>query len=266
MHVFLGGFFCVIHVYTQEAVAVARNSCCSADNLNKCDSAVFLDRIIIRRCFPCLPSALIRTVQLYGQLFQRSKTTTAAATATAGAAGKTGETGAEKAGAEPSPVLTQQQDEQERQDDTTVVENSQDEDLESHEGLVSLVQASVDSFFGLLYAKVDQSLGVGPAGQPGARAPSGGGAGAVTLTNEHQQPQGGAGGGEGSAAEELDPVALGGVVAAVQQLVSDIEALDPHVPQVRRDRNKPRRRQVPCWRGVWGGISCCIYLVEMKAD
>ncbi|CAM9770125.1 unnamed protein product, partial [Hapterophycus canaliculatus] len=39
-------------------------------------------------------------------------------------------------------------------------------------------------------------------------------------------------GGGASEELELDPVALGGVVAAVQQLVSDIEAVDPHVPQV----------------------------------
>lgn len=159
-------------------------------------------------------------MQLYEQLFQRSKTPTAAEAAEAGAEGR----------AEPSPVSTQQQEQQPQEN--AGVASSQNEDRESHEGLVSLVQSSVDSFFGLLYAKVDQSLGVSPVGQPGgARMPSAGGLGAApTLRSEDQQPQGG--GGEGSAAEELDPVALGGVVAAVQQLVSDIEALDPHVPQV----------------------------------
>lgn len=160
-----------------------------------------------------------RTVQLYGQLFQRNETTPAAE------AGEEVETTAEP------PVSTQQQEQQ--QQEGTVAANSQNEEQQSHEGLVSLVQSSVDSFFGLLYAKVDHSLGVSPTSQPRGRMPSGGGGGATTITSEDQQPQGGAG--EGSAAGELDPVALGGVVAAVQQLVSDIEALDPHVPQVRRE-------------------------------
>lgn len=85
------------------------------------------------------------------------------------------------------------------------------------------MQSSVENFFGLLYAKVNQSLDAG-------------GAAAVTkLDGEDQQspPAGGEGGGGGAAGElELDPVALGGVVAAVQQLVTDIEAVGPHVPQV----------------------------------
>lgn len=87
------------------------------------------------------------------------------------------------------------------------------------------MQSSVDNFFGLLYSKVDQSL---DAGGTATTAADGGG-------EDQQTPHGGGGGegGGGAAGElELDPVALGGVVAAVQQLVTDIETVDPHVPQV----------------------------------
>lgn len=112
--------------------------------------------------------------------------------------------------------------------------NGPDDRQRSRKGLVSLVQSSVENFFGLLYAKVDQSLEASPA----APSPRSGGSGA-TIDGEEQQklgsqqaPQGGGDGAAGTGELELDPVALGGVVAAVQQLVTDIETVDPHVPQV----------------------------------
>ncbi|CAM9791582.1 unnamed protein product [Pylaiella littoralis] len=188
------------------------------------DRSVSLDACLGKLTEGFLPM-LLRTVQLYAQLFQRSRTTIA-----------TSASASAEVEADLSPVSMQQQQQQRKkqlQGDAGVA-NGQHEGQEVHEGLVCLLQSSVDSFFGLLYAKVDQSLSVGPAGQPGTRPPSGGGAGAPTLDKEDTQPQGGRG--EASAAEELDPVALGGVVAAVQQLVSDIEALDPHVPQVQLAR------------------------------
>lgn len=83
------------------------------------------------------------------------------------------------------------------------------------------MQSSVDNFFGLLYAKVDQSLEDHTQQQPNQQTPQGGGEGAAAAGEL-----------------ELDPVALGGVVAAVQQLVTDIETVDPHVPQVWCDKGE----------------------------
>lgn len=97
----------------------------------------------------------------------------------------------------------------------------------SHEGLVALVRSSVDGFFDLLYAKVEQSL---HATSTSGGSGGGGSSGADSLQPQQQQQHQEQ---EEGTPEELDPVALGGVVAAVQQLVSDIEAVDPHVPQVR---------------------------------
>lgn len=145
-----------------------------------------------------LSLASIRTVQLYDQLFQPSKATPPPATAPAAG----------------SPASTTQPE----QDRVEVTGGQADEQL-THKGLVSLVQSSVDDFFGLLYAKVDQSLD-------------------ASGTGSGEDQQAAQAGGDGAAATEeleLDPVALGGVVAAVQQLVTDIETVDPHVPQVRFD-------------------------------
>lgn len=99
--------------------------------------------------------------------------------------------------------------------------------------LVALAQSSVDGFFKLLQAKVDHSLNAKqrPRGESVASEVS-------TRAGEEMKPGGSASGGGAARAgageddDRLDAVALGGVVAAVQQLVSDMEAVDPHVPQV----------------------------------
>lgn len=98
--------------------------------------------------------------------------------------------------------------------------------------LVALTQSSVDSFFKLLYAKVDQSLDA----EPRSREPSGISAVGGTVSGSGKAEDQGVAGESG-----LDPVALGGVVAAVQQLVSDIETVDPHVPQARTVRDVAAR-------------------------
>lgn len=157
-----------------------------------------------------------RTIQLYDQLFQRGKDSQPGAA-------PDDDPAAPAAAAESQASEEQGQEEQEQQ--------------EAHEGLVSLVQSSVDSFFHLLYAKVDQSL---DASQQQQQQPYG---------VQDQQSQGGVEGAVGTTAAaaaaaaelELDPVALGGVVAAVQQLVSDVETVDPHVPQVRREDDREGR-------------------------
>lgn len=106
--------------------------------------------------------------------------------------------------------------------------------------LVALAQSSVDGFFKLLNAKVGHSLSrrEGPASSPSATTTPTSSASLRAKTDLFSGEMRAAGGGlenpAGGAAEggELDPVALGGVVAAVQQLVSDMETVDPHVPQV----------------------------------
>lgn len=171
------------------------------------------------------PSLSIRTVQLYDQLFEQ---TGAPPTPSASS------TPAPPAAAEAPPETKQQGQHKEGDTATTAVANGKEK--KTHAGLIALVQASVGRFFDLLYAKVDQSLDANSSNpQPRSHTPSEAGAGAAGKKSEGQQ-QGG--GGEGTAAEgggggDLDPVALGGVVAAVQQLVTDIETVGPHVPQVR---------------------------------
>ncbi|CAM9459336.1 unnamed protein product [Ectocarpus sp. 8 AP-2014] len=174
------------------------------------------------------PSLSIRTVQLYDQLFEQ---TGASPTPSASS------TPAPPTAAQAPPETKQQGQQKEDDTATTAVANGQDK--KTHAGLIALVQASVGRFFDLLYTKVGQSLDANSSNpQPRSHAPSEAGAGAAGKKSEGQQ-QGG--GGEGTAAEgggggDLDPVALGGVVAAVQQLVTDIETVDPHVPQVQLAR------------------------------
>lgn len=106
------------------------------------------------------------------------------------------------------------------------------EDGQAHAGLVALAQSSVDGFFDLLQAKVDHSLNAKrrPRMESGASdLPAAAAAAAVGVGEEEGKAGGGMGEEEG---DSLDGVALGGVVAAVQQLVSDMEGVDPHVPQV----------------------------------
>lgn len=97
------------------------------------------------------------------------------------------------------------------------------ESKDAQAGLVALAKSSVDGFFELLQAKVDHSLNSRrrPRAESGASdsAAVGGGCGEEGAVGEEE-------------GDNLDGVALGGVVAAVQQLVSDMEAVDPHVPQV----------------------------------
>ena len=97
--------------------------------------------------------------------------------------------------------------------------------------LTSLIRSSVDSFFGLLYAKVKQTLddddNAATAADPLSMGPQR--AGSIGASSEDLLGTSGVGGEGGG----LDAVKLGGVVAAVQQLVSDMETVDPHVPQVR---------------------------------
>lgn len=109
-------------------------------------------------------------------------------------------------------------------------------------GLVQLAQSSVDGFFELLNAKVAHSLS--------RDAPSGGGstsssAGGTPEASERRSEMTGNSG----KADELDAVALGGVVAAVQQLVSDMETVDPHVPQVLFRASLVARFAWPRWPG-----------------
>eukprot|EP00752_Nemacystus_decipiens_P003214 g2975.t1 len=192
------------------------------------DRSVSLDACLGKLAEGFLPM-LLRTVQLYDQLFQPSKVTQSPPAA----------------GATEQPASSKQP-EQGGTGGESATNGKTDDPQQTHKGLVSLVQSSVDSFFGLLHAKVDQSLDASGA----ATTADGGGGGG----GDQQTPQGGGGGGgegggggRGGGGErggvaaatgelELDPVALGGVVAAVQQLVTDIETVDPHIPQVQLAR------------------------------
>lgn len=91
-------------------------------------------------------------------------------------------------------------------------------------GLVQLAQSSVDGFFELLNAKVAHSLSRDM--PPGASTSSSSGGTPETSERRSEMTS------NTGEADDLDAVALGGVVAAVQQLVSDMETVDPHVPQV----------------------------------
>ncbi|CAN0194719.1 unnamed protein product [Ectocarpus sp. 6 AP-2014] len=188
------------------------------------DRSVSLDACLGKLAEGFLPM-LLRTVQLYDQLFER---TGASPTPSASS------TPAPPTAAQAPPETEQQGQQKEDDTGTTAVAKK------THAGLIALVQASVGRFFDLLYAKVDQSLDANSNNpQPRSHVPSEAGAGAAGKKIEGRQE---GGGGEGTAAEggggggDLDPVALGGVVAAVQQLVTDIETVDPHVPQVQLAR------------------------------
>lgn len=199
-------------------------------------------------------------MQIYAQLFQGGNSSAAAAASASrrlhrgDPAAKTAHAGAEENG---TAERREQQQQQNREGDmpstaTAVAadngEQEKEQVEEEEQQLAALVRSSVDSFFDLLYAKVEQTLGnADPRSKESASAES-----------ENQQQQQGAGGSGEDADWGLDPVKLGGVVAAVQQLVSDMEAVDPHVPQVRTVRKDDATNLVWVWvwgeRGEGGGI------------
>lgn len=169
-------------------------------------------------------------MQIYAQLFQGGNSSAAAASShqrhQGDPAAKTSQTGVVENGTAERREQQQQQNGEGEMPSTGTAVAADNGKQEDEQQLAALVRSSVDSFFDLLYAKVEQTLGnADPRSKDSTSAES----------EKQQQQQGGGGSGE-DADWGLDPVKLGGVVAAVQQLVSDMEAVDPHVPQVRTVR------------------------------
>lgn len=170
-------------------------------------------------------------MQIYAQLFQGCNSSAAAATAShrrhqGDPATKTSQVGMVENGTSERREQQQQGNGEGETPSTGTAVAAGNGEQEDEQQLAALVRSSVHSFFDLLYAKVEQTLGnADPRSKDSTYAES----------EKQQQHQGSGGSGE-DADWRLDPVKLGGVVAAVQQLVSDMEAVDPHVPQVRTVR------------------------------